>query len=230
MEERLVSAKSGQGKDVPCKMVSEANRRVGENVRQETSQYPKVSGNGIGGSPEHPNSTGIPSVKANGSPVASAEAFVALVNQGIDCWYQAGQMLVAWRKLVPDCFKLITKANPWLSTSVLEMFVRIGNKTLHPKVLLLPPMLANRAAKLDYSEQAKLVTNTPEAIRKNLKGPSKPNRPHERSLAEKLPTVGYFKLAFADGEVVAQETGEVRWAVPIVLDSGGECWVQLLKP
>lgn len=214
------------------KLPGEENRGTSSKLHQVAVPISGAPNIRNGSSTANPNASGVQTIKANGSSIASAEAFVALVNQGIDCWYRAGQMLIAWRNTVPDCFKIITKANPWLSTSVLEMFVRIGNKTLHPKVLLLPPMLANRAAKLDYSEQVKLVSKTPDDIRRNLKRPtsSKNYMPQERSLSEKLPTVGYFTLTFRDGDVVAKECGAVRWAVPIVLDSENTCWVQLLKP
>lgn len=228
LDEEVVQAQPRQGSGLSSKAASQRDRPTAESVPQEASSCSKASNDRSRSITEHPTTESIQAVKANGA-IASAEAFVALVNQGIDCWYRAGQMLIAWRNTVPDCFKIITKANPWLSTSVLEMFVRIGNKTLYPKVLLLPPMLANRASKLDYSEQVKLVAQTPDAIRSNLKRPLR-QRKYERSLSEKLPTVGYFKLVMSDGKVVAQETGAVRWAIPIVLDSESTCWVQLLKP
>lgn len=142
-------------------------------------------------------------------------------------------MLIAWRKVVPDCYQLITKSNPWLSVATLEMFERIGNRTLHPKVLLLPPMLAERASRLRYDEQENLVSQPEAVIRATLKPTQKPFRTHatsKRGLADKLPTVGYFKLVFQNGQVVAQKAEANRWAIPIVLDGENSCIVQLLKP
>lgn len=139
-------------------------------------------------------------------------------------------MLVAWQKLVPECYYLITKSNPWISIETLEMFTRIGKMEIHPKILLLPPMLANRASHLSYAEQENLVSKPAAEIRKRLVPSQGRHREHERGLADKLPTVGYFQITMLPSGPIIVRIEESRWGAPIVLDRQGSCIVQLLKP
>ncbi len=216
----------------------EGDRRVTPGLHPTPIKIAPLSDTGKPSAEATTNPSNVTAAESDGicrTAKASAEAFVALINQGIECWYQAGRMLISWRRLEPDCYRLITVANPWLSVATLEMFERIGDKSLHPKVLLLPPMLAERASRLTYAEQAKLVNKPMLDIRKQLQESKHYTRSERHQtatkLSDKLPTVGHFRLTFENGKVTAQQIDARNlWGVPVVLDGDNSCIVQLLRP
>jgi len=81
------------------------------------------------------------------------DLFITFVESGIECWVLAGQKIVRLKKERPDVFKDIIRAAPWISTAVLESFHRIGEGSLSPKALLLPPRQAAIVAGLSRAEQ-----------------------------------------------------------------------------
>lgn len=235
MAKSMEKAKPESGKDAQrkpgatTKGISKASLHPAANSRE------KKADNGSAGPKQNTHSALGAVVKTAGITL-STDTFIDLVNQGIECWREAGALLVTWKKQEPSCFQLILNRAPWLSIATLEMFERIGNRQMHPKILLLPPAQAERATRLSYDEQESLCSGSLADASKKLKAHPKPRDYTPigiKKLSDKLPTVGFFEIRFAARETTIREvtfSSKAESAIPIVLDRDYTCTVQLLKP
>lgn len=164
------------------------------------------------------------------------------MNRGISAWVAAGKFLTTWKKLEPRCFTLIIRDAPWISIATLEMFERIGNRSLFPRVLLLPPMLAERVSRLSYTEQEKMCAQPESTIRASVRSAShvrhkdrgrdcrktRTQSEVEHSHIANLPCAGYWKVLVKDGKASVCKCDETARSVPVVLDENNCVVLQVL--
>jgi len=171
-------------------------------------------------------------------PTKPAERFIALVEGGINLWVDAGVFLVNEEKENPSLLKEILAAAPWIEQPTLEMFLKIGRGEIHPKVLLLPPMVAAQVAKLPIKQQERLADKPVQTIRREVKElvkaeelpPVNKHERHESGLADKMATVGFWKVTVMNGKAFMVRTADDRRAIPMVLDETSSCYIQILSP
>jgi len=83
------------------------------------------------------------------------EQFSHHINEGINSWVKAGQILVELVEDSKETYQEIMDIMPELSYDVLSRFEQIGRKQLYPKLLLSGSTGLRKLATLPYSEQVK---------------------------------------------------------------------------
>lgn len=147
----------------------------GASVGNLSAKSASVGGNGSGRPLEKSRMTAptSPSVSASKrSPESSPQegdsifAFLDYVQTGILLWVKAGQILVRLVEKDKGVFDKITAECPWMTTSLLWNFYRMGRRQLYPHVLILPSnaSLSRRIASLPYEMQQKVCENGLEVL------------------------------------------------------------------
>ena len=90
--------------------------------------------------------------------VATEEEFMRLVIQGVECWRDAGRILVAMMAKNPNVKSKILQKHPELSPNILATFERIGRGDLHPMLMLSESPGYKAARELPMSDQEKIVS------------------------------------------------------------------------
>ncbi len=163
--------------------------------------------------------------------------FVGLVQKGIDAWQQAGKLLMELQRIDGGILLRITTENPWLDAAVLSMFIQIGEGKVHPRVLLLPPMVASKVARMPLPEQAKMTAKPVQQIRREIRAmapkepaPTQNHRHQNAGLADKMDTVGFWKVTVMNGKAFMLQSKADSRAIPMVLDETSSCYIQVLSP
>lgn len=168
--------------------------------------------------------------------ISEIDEFAALVQRGIDSWVAAGKMLVKMRQQKPDIFLHIISAHPWIELSALEMFCRIGEGKLHPRTLLLPPMVAEKVSQLPEPKQREVLEKSPSEIKRMMSAQNgRQNRGGEKihqelGLSSKLPTAGFWMLTVKDGQMTFKKCEANERCIPVVLDADNSFYIQVLDP
>lgn len=161
--------------------------------------------------------------------------FISLVQKGIDAWIDAGKLLVELKRIDASILTRITSQAPWIEPAALAMFIKVGEGTIHPKVLLLPPMVAEKVARMPMPTQQRLVEKPVAIIRREVKEMTRNEPPAKRGtnatgLADKMPTVGFWKITVMNGKAFMTRTEADTRAIPMVLDETSSCYIQVLSP
>lgn len=86
--------------------------------------------------------------------------FCRLINDGIEAWVKAGELLVDITRDDPAAFGKIVSANPHLTHDILLSFERIGRKEIYPYLLVDGSPGAKLLCALPYDRQIKLYRST----------------------------------------------------------------------
>jgi len=81
--------------------------------------------------------------------------FIALVQQGIDAWNEAGKRLVIMMEKDPGILKTIQIMHPDISYDMLATFERIGRKQIYAPLLAQNSAAAHRLLEMPFEEQQK---------------------------------------------------------------------------
>ena len=81
------------------------------------------------------------------------DMFCRLVQSGIEAWTEAGKILCKALQRDPDVFTKITHRAPFMTNDILLAFKRIGERKLHPYLLLDNSPASRKMAMLPYDEQ-----------------------------------------------------------------------------
>jgi hypothetical protein len=76
------------------------------------------------------------SEKSKVSATGNIPAFVKLVQQGVDAWVAAGELLVVMLKEDSNIFDKVIAEAGWIDRGMLWNFYKIGTKQIYPKALL----------------------------------------------------------------------------------------------
>ena len=79
-----------------------------------------------------------------------------LVGQGIEAWIEAGKLLCEIVEDEPQAMLTIARKHPYLTPDVLETFLRIGRKQLHPYLVIDTSPGAQKLASLPYESQVEM--------------------------------------------------------------------------
>jgi hypothetical protein len=84
--------------------------------------------------------------------------FLEMLEAGIGCFGEAGEILVSMYDADKSVFAKITKEAPWVTVDMLWTLYRIGNKQMHPEVLLYSgSRVYGRLLGMSYAEQEKAI-------------------------------------------------------------------------
>lgn len=89
---------------------------------------------------------------------ASVDEFLKLMRSGVAAWEAAGAMLVVLRKTSPGIYAEIIKREPMITVDMLTTLERIGERKLHPRLLLNAQLPVKRLIGFPYDEQARLCS------------------------------------------------------------------------
>jgi len=89
---------------------------------------------------------------------------LAAIVKGMEAFVEAGQMLVAYLKVEPDAYAKIVAAEPRISVGLLEQLEAVGRGAMHPDLLVAEGPGIERAKRLPYSEQVKVLTEPVEVL------------------------------------------------------------------
>lgn len=99
-------------------------------------------------------------IKTNPLPspvsVSEIEQFASFVNDGINSWIKAGQLLVEMLDKDPHIFKIIRNKYPGISQEILLTFEGIGRKTIYPYLLIDQCPATRRLLTFDYDKQVSI--------------------------------------------------------------------------
>lgn len=84
------------------------------------------------------------------------DRFIKLIQRGINCWVNAGELLVKMTEEDPDICHKILSHHKHISEATLDAFLRIGRKEVHPYLIMDPSPAAKRLAALPYEDQLKI--------------------------------------------------------------------------
>lgn len=90
--------------------------------------------------------------------------FVELLQRGVDCWVQAGELAAKAIEENPDWPDEVCAQVPWLTPARIYEFQKIGLKKIHPRLMLcdLPGVRALR--RLPYKVQETYITQPVELL------------------------------------------------------------------
>lgn len=168
--------------------------------------------------------------------ISEIDEFAALIQRGIDSWVSAGKMLVKMRQQKFDIFLHIIAAHPWIELSALEMFCRIGEGKIHPRTLLLPPMLAEKVSRLPEPQQKEVLEKSPSEIKRMMlasngrQNKGGPKLHQELGLSAKLPTAGFWKCTMDSGSLTFKKCEANERCIPVVLGIDNSFYIQVLDP
>lgn len=93
--------------------------------------------------------------------------FLQLVQQGIDCWVEAGELAVKMIDEDSSFIEEVCKSNAMLTEEVVLSFVRLGRKTLHPRLVIADGAGVRKLRKLPYALQERYISNPVELLVNN---------------------------------------------------------------
>lgn len=97
--------------------------------------------------------------------------FCALVNQGLQAWVHAGELLNEMVRDDPLVIQRIVRDNPHLTRDILEAFQRIGRKEVMPILMVDASPGARLLAGLSYEEQQRVYASGVKIVRQTSSGP-----------------------------------------------------------
>lgn len=89
---------------------------------------------------------------------------IGLIREGVACWEKAGSLLHEMRLKTPSIFAEFCKREPLLTIDLLMTLERIGQKLLHPKLILDQSLASKRAMAYSFEEQCRLVDGGVEIV------------------------------------------------------------------
>lgn len=90
--------------------------------------------------------------------------FVSLITKGIECWTQAGELVV---KLIDEhdlSVQDISQASEYLTDEIVGRFEQLGRKQIIPNLLISDFPASKHLFRLPYSEQKRLIDGTVELL------------------------------------------------------------------
>lgn len=81
--------------------------------------------------------------------------FAQLINDGIEAWVKAGEIVVELLDADPQAMDNICAQCPWITPEIIVRFEQIGRKQVYPKLLLSDAPGVRKLRKLSYSLQGK---------------------------------------------------------------------------
>lgn len=103
---------------------------------------------------------------------ARIERFSELVAKGVELWIEAGDLLCQLFHEDNNVFGSLQREHPWMTTDVLNWFLRIGRREVYPYLLLDQSPGARELIRLDYDTQRRVfdsdidVATSPERTEK----------------------------------------------------------------
>ena len=99
------------------------------------------------------------------------QEFLDLVRLGAETWVKAGRLLCRIQDDNPQAVPLLLELNPDLTRDVLEKFMAMGKRTLHPSLVLDDSPAAKRLALLPYDQQEQLLRAKVRVVVRTADGP-----------------------------------------------------------
>lgn len=90
--------------------------------------------------------------------------FCRLIEQGKQCWIDAGKLLAKAVEEIPGFTKKLIEARPELTESFIRKMIDLGHGSLHPELLIASSSGERRLARLSYSWQEKYVASPVELL------------------------------------------------------------------
>jgi hypothetical protein len=101
------------------------------------------------------------------NPSEYIKQFTALIEQGKQCWIDAGKILCEAVEKVPNFVKILIEHCPQLTERFIRKMIDLGHGSLHPELLIGESIGERNLAKLTYSWQEKYVESPVELLIKN---------------------------------------------------------------
>lgn len=97
--------------------------------------------------------------------------FCALVNEGMQAWVRAGELLNEMTRDDPLVIGRIVRDNPHLTREILESFQRIGRKEVLPILMVDGSPGARLLAGLPYEDQERVYAQGVRVVKQTMSGP-----------------------------------------------------------
>jgi len=95
---------------------------------------------------------------------SAVDKFAALVNEGIQCWVSAGEIVAKNMDSDPEFIDKVNEKYPQFTHEILMRFEQIGRKSLIPELLVSDCPGYTKLRRLPYEYQAKLLNSGVETL------------------------------------------------------------------